>query len=131
MHELKKIKPASIPRDLDKAKLYRKLNQPWLAQNICMDILDVQPDNQAAIVQMILAITDSFGSQSSASLKDAKRMLPQLTDDYDRAYYEGIIHERWGYTHINKIGHGPMVYDAMRTAMACFEKADELSAEDN
>jgi hypothetical protein len=131
MHELKKINPASIPRDLDKARLYRKLNEPWLAQNICMDILAVQPENQDAIVQMILAITDSFGHPNAASLKNAKRLLPQLEDDYDRVYYEGIVYERWGYTHINKIGHGPMVYDAMRTAMDCFETANELTADDN
>lgn len=49
-----------IPEALQKAERYRLLNEPRLAESICQDILDIEPDNRKAIITMLLAITDQF-----------------------------------------------------------------------
>ena len=60
MFELKPIEKGSIPRAIEKAERYRLLNEPVEAESICRDILDVDPENQKALVVLLLAITDQF-----------------------------------------------------------------------
>ena len=60
MFELKTLAAEAIPRSLEKAERYRLLNEPAEAESICCDILAVEPDNQQAIVTLLLALTDQF-----------------------------------------------------------------------
>ena len=46
--ELKLLSKEGIDSSIEKAELYRLLNQPQLAESICLDILLVSPDNQKA-----------------------------------------------------------------------------------
>ena len=64
MFELKKISAEGVPEALEKAERYRLLNEPRLAESICLDILEIEPANTRAIVTMLLAITDEFSSSS-------------------------------------------------------------------
>ena len=66
MLELKPISKESIPKALIRAKHYRLLNEPWQAESICRDILKVEPNHQLAVLYLILAITDQFGSVNSS-----------------------------------------------------------------
>ena len=61
MFELKPISSAGIPRAIAKAERYRLLNEPEEAESICLDILQVDADNQEVLVMLLLAITDQFG----------------------------------------------------------------------
>jgi hypothetical protein len=45
MFQLKKIRKESIPEAIEKAERYRLLNEPSLAESICADILEVDPQN--------------------------------------------------------------------------------------
>src|SRR5690348_11285366 len=56
--QLKSIAKESIPRALEKAERYRLLNEPFLAESICLDILAVDPENGKALVCYVLALTD-------------------------------------------------------------------------
>ena len=48
MHfELKSISEQSIPEALAKVERYRLLNEPSLAESICLDILAIVPDSPA------------------------------------------------------------------------------------
>ena len=48
MHfDLKPISADSIPEALAKVERYRLLNEPSLAESICLDILAIDPDNAA------------------------------------------------------------------------------------
>src|SRR4051812_14265581 len=95
MFQLKSISRDSIPAALEKAERYRLLNEPGLAESICADILESDPQNAKAIVILLLAITDQFGTPSG-DINTAKQLLPKLADDYQRNYYAGIICERKG-----------------------------------
>ena len=91
MFQLKSISKEGISVALEKAERYRLLNEPWLAESICFDILEVEPNNTKAIVTLLLAITDQFSTASLANVNQARQLLYRLPDEYMRHYYGGII----------------------------------------
>ena len=132
MFELKTLSPDAVPRALAKAERYRLLNEPGEAQSICLDVLAADPDNQEAMRTMILALTDQFVSDPS-SVHEARSMVAHLKDDYDRAYYTGIIHERRAKAHLahGAPRGGAHAYEWLREAMRCFEDADAMRPSNN
>jgi hypothetical protein len=126
--ELKKITEGGLEAAAARAEHYRLLNQPKLAQSICHDILEVDPDNQRALVALLLAMSDEFAT-SGSSANGAKGYANQLTDDYQRHYYNGIIAERQARSLISRGPGSAFAYDAFREAMEYFEKAEELRPE--
>src|SRR5215469_1103424 len=111
--ELKSISVESIPEALAKVERYRLLNEPVLAESICLDILAIAPDHQQALISLLLARTDQF--QSNVPAKKAQEVLTQLKGDYEQAYYAGIIWERLGTARIRQLGPGggASVYHAL------------------
>ncbi len=94
MPELKPLSVEAIPAALEKAEHYRLLNEPEEAESICLDVLAVEPENQRALVFLLLARTDQLEGGSPATLERAREVLPRLAGDYERAYYGGLICER-------------------------------------
>ena len=128
MFELKKLSPEGIERALEKVERYRLLNEPWEAESICRDVLATDPDNEEALISLLLAQTDQFDHEGSPSADDVRALLPELESEYQRAYYEGIICERKGTSLLKRASHGsgPLVYDWLRKAMAHYAKAADL-----
>lgn len=133
MEQLKPLSKESIPKALIRAKHYRLLNEPWQASSICRDILVVEPENQRALLYLVLAITDQFGTNNSSFYTEANKLCNQLQNEYERYYYQGIIEERSGKAVLKR--SSPRVtyiaYEYYRNAMHFFEKADKISSEDN
>ena len=132
MHfELKPISAQGIPEALAKVERYRLLNEPSLAESICLDILAMVPDHQEALISLLLARTDQF--ESHAHVKSAREVLAQIQGNYERAYYEGIIWERLGNARIRHGGAGAnaSAYHALREAMDHYEKAMKLAPPGN
>ena len=67
MFELKQLSREAIPTALDKALRYRLLEEPNEAESICQDILSIEPDNQQALVVLLLALTFCPGSTTSTN----------------------------------------------------------------
>jgi hypothetical protein len=132
MFQLKPISKAGIPEALEKAERYRLLNEPRLAESICLDILEVDPDNHAAIVAMLLAVTEQFGS-ADASVHEARQLLPRLKDEYEQIYYGGIICERQGKNILQQGMPGSKftAYEWMVDAMQHYEKAEAIRPQGN
>lgn len=128
MFDLKKLSPEGIERALKKVERYRLLNEPWEAESICLDVLETDPENQEALVSLLLSMTDQFDREGGATVKDARDLLSRLEGEYERKYYEGIICERKGTSLLKRAakGSGPLVYDWLRKAMAHYEAAAEL-----
>ncbi len=133
MLQLKPLSKDSIPKAITRAKHYRLLNEPWQAKSICRDILKVEPDNQLALLYLILAITDQFEAENSTYYSEAKELCDQLTNEYERNYYRGIIEERFGKAILKRAR--PRVryiaYEYYRNAMEFFEEAEKIHPEDN
>ncbi len=133
MFELKPIHKDAINPALEKAHHYRLLNEPGEAESICLDILEIDPENQQAVVTLLLALTDRFTKGYSVSATQAKEVLPRIKDDYHRAYYAGIIYERQAKARLSQGGPGSShdAYGFLREAMSCFEKAEACRPEGN
>ena len=132
MHfDLKSISVQSIPEALAKVERYRLLNEPTLAESICLDILAIVPDHQQALISLLLARTDQFHLQVPA--KAAQEILARIKGGYEQAYYAGIIWERVGHARIRQggTGEGASAYHALRGAMAHYERAIELASPGN
>jgi replication-associated recombination protein RarA len=130
--QLKPLSKDSIEASIEKAEHYRLLNQPHLAESICLDILLVGPDNQRASTILLLALSDQFDSSSSKA-KQAMSIAQSLKDEYSRLYYSGIISERLGAAALKSRipGSDFDAYEWYREAMEFFEKADAINEEDN
>jgi hypothetical protein len=129
--ELKSISVQSIPEALAKVERYRLLNEPALAESICLDILAIVPDHQQALISLLLARTDQFHLQVPA--KAAQEVLAQIKGDYEQAYYAGLIWERVGHARIREggTGGGASAYHALQEAMAHYESAIDLAPPGN
>jgi hypothetical protein len=58
----------SVPGALAKAERYRLLHEPTEAESICLDILEIEPENKQALVSLILALTDEIPAVLSERL---------------------------------------------------------------
>ena len=94
MFELKLLSAEAVPAALEKAKHYRLLNEPGAAQSICLDILQTEPENQDALITIVLAMSDRFGKDYAIGDSQIKDYLARFSDEYERAYYTGIVYER-------------------------------------
>lgn len=129
MFTLKHLTPAAIPAALDKAEHYRLLNQPGAAESICLDILAIDPDNQRALRTALLAATDQFiGDLTATAVKHAGAALERLTSPYERAYYAGLISERRAKARLDHRTPGSrfMAYEELREAMGHYEAAEAI-----
>jgi len=126
MFELKPIAKENIAPALQKAERYRIIGDPSSAESICLDVLQVDPENQEALVTLLLAITDQFTEGPTEGVHRAQELLPRLHDGYKRAYYAGIISERCGKAQLRRgtPGSGELAYDWFRQAMSWYEQAE-------
>ncbi len=130
MTELKRLSPEAIPAALDKAHHYRLLNEPTEAQSICLDVLEVEPGNQRALVELLLSWTDRFDRDGGRFVGAARETVTRLESEYARAYYCGIVLERWAKAKLRRggIGASAGAHDLLRQAMAKFDEAARLRA---
>jgi hypothetical protein len=124
--ELKPISSAGVSEALERAERYRLLNEPSLAESICLDVLEVEPQNQHALVMLLLALTDQFGHGVVPG--KARDLLQRLTSEYDQRYYAGIIWERNAHAQLRKGSPNASfsAYEAFLQAMDCYERAIPL-----
>ncbi len=125
MYILKTLSKDAIPSALEKAERYRLMHESMEAESICRDVLDVEPDNQKALIILLLALTDKFKQQLNPSYTQAQEVLNKLSDQFCKAYYGGIICERRAKAHMQRGGPGAgrVAYEWFRKAMNLFETA--------
>ena len=131
MFQPKPISKEAIPAALIKAERYRLLNEPGEAESICLDILQIEPGNQEALVMLLLALTDQFREESPSSRNAAaraKELLGRLTDEYDRLYYSGLVCERRAKAVLerDRFAARAGASEWLREAMSHFERAEAI-----
>lgn len=126
--QLKSLSKEGLEAAFEKAERYRLLNEPWEAESICRDVLEADPENQRALITLLLALTDQFGQELGAGVNEARALLPRLQGEYERAYYAGIICERRAKAQLTQAtpGSGSIAYDWFRQAMSWYEKAEAI-----
>ena len=126
MLKLKSISRTAVKSALEKAVTYRLLNEPREAESICRDVILVEPGNQEGIVTLLLALTDQFADGFGVHLDDARLLLPKIEGEYERAYYDGVILERWGKAQAARESPDNVSCDWLRMAMSCYDKAETI-----
>ena len=133
MAELRHLSKEAIPNALDKAVRYRLLNEPDQAESICLDVLEIEPENQKALINLVLALADQLEQRLSSAAKEATSFIKRLASDYDKAYYSGIVCERRARAilQLNAPGCHYAAYDWYQEALKQYEKAIELRSSGN
>ena len=133
MSDLKSLNKDAIPAALEKATRYRLLNEPAEAESICLDVLKTDPENQEAIITLLLALTDRFTKGYGVSDTQIKELIGRIRNDYERAYFSGILAERRAKAKLAQ--HTPgcrfQAYELFREAMSWFEKAEAIRPQGN
>jgi hypothetical protein len=130
---LKALSPEAVPRALAKAERYRLLNEPGEAESICLDALDADADNQEALITLLLALTEQFDDDATTKVTHARTCAERIQNEYDRAYYTGIVWERRAKARLRRgvPDCGPRSYEWLREAMGWYEKAEALRPSSN
>ena len=124
--QLKTISRNGIAEALAKVQHYRYLNQAEEAESICRDVLAVDPENQMALRLLGLTITDQFKGALSDGFREAQSCFEKLSSPYERAYYQGILHERRAKAQL-RAGHlAHSLLASFENAMRCFEEAEKI-----
>jgi hypothetical protein len=133
MYQLKPLSTSAIPSALAKAERYRLLNEPEQAESICEDVLSADPSNRAALVTLILALTDRFRHHDPRLVTRAQELVARLDSEYERSYYAGLIAERRARGLLERGGPGRALPagDWIREAMRWFERAEGVRPTDN
>jgi hypothetical protein len=124
MFELKPLHHEAIPAALEKANRYRLLNEPGAAESIYLDILAIDPDNQEALVNIVLAMSDRFSKDYAVGAGRIQDFLAKIDGDYERSYYTGIVYERRAKAVLEKGGIN--AYELFEQAMDWFERAEAI-----
>jgi hypothetical protein len=131
MFELKSLSASAIPAALTKAERYRLLNEPEQSQSICEDVLRADPANHDALVTLILALTDDFRHKPRNAAR-ASEAAAQLSSEYERWYYAGLIAERRARALLEHAGPGARAAaEWLRDAMDHYERAESMRPPDN
>ncbi|MDP7237881.1 MAG: hypothetical protein QGI34_14235 [Candidatus Latescibacteria bacterium] len=130
---LKPLNTDAVMHAIERAEHYRLLNEPRVAESICQDILEVDAENQKALIILLLAITDQFSDSGGSTAKDALEIISRLADEHARNYHTGIIYERQAKSRIEQQLPDARydAYDLMISAMEWFEKSQALESTDN
>jgi hypothetical protein len=133
MFELKPISKDATQAALDRVERYRLLNEPMEAESICLDVLEADPDNQRALVLLLLSLTDQFPTHLGTAVPAATALLEKLHDEYSRVYYRGVICERKAKAHLARLGpgDGEAAWEWFQEAMRRYEHAERLRPANN
>jgi tetratricopeptide (TPR) repeat protein len=129
--EFKTISKSGIAEALAKVQHYRYLNQAEEAESICRDILAADPENQMALRQLGLAITDQFTGGVSDRFNEAHASFDRLTNDYERSYYLGIVNERRAKAQLRAGHHSQTLRASFENALRYYEEAEKVRPQGN
>jgi len=129
--EFKTISSNGIAEALAKVQHYRYLNQAEEAESICRDILVADPENQMALRQLGLAITDQFTGRNSDRFNEAHACFDKLTNAYERSYYLGIVNERRAKAQLQAGHHSHTLRASFEDALRYYEEAEKVRPRGN
>ncbi len=133
VYQLKPLSRDGVVQALEKANRYRLLNEPGEAESICLDVLQVDADNQQALVILLLALTDRFGKGYAIGATQVEEVLSRVVDSYERKYYHGLICERRAKAQLRQGAPGATfdAFEWLQEAMRWYEEAEAIRPSGN
>jgi hypothetical protein len=122
----------SIELALDKARQYRSLLEPEIAESICLDVLHIEPEHQKALVLYILALSDQLHhAGKKTQVQSIEAAIQKLESRYQQHYYTGLLHERRARFMLTQSMARVFAYDYFIEALQFYEKAEKIRPEHN
>ncbi|MFW5450661.1 MAG: hypothetical protein ACKE9I_03590 [Methylophagaceae bacterium] len=130
--KLHDIRLTAIDQATEKAKQYRSLLEPEIAESICLDVLNIDPDNQSVLIIYILALLDQISrAETQSQIKTIERSIEKLTSQYQRYYYTGLLNERRARHLITQAMSHSFAYEYFAEALSYYQKAVDRCPEKN
>lgn len=130
--KLHDIRISAVKQALKKAKQYRSLLEPEIAESICLDVLNIDPDNQAVLVVYILALLDQVSrTENQSQIKTIERTIDTLKSKYKRYYYSGLLNERRARHLLTQAMSHSFAYDYFIEALEAYQQAIDRCPEKN
>ncbi|PHS27574.1 MAG: hypothetical protein COA83_00800 [Methylophaga sp.] len=130
--KLHDIRISAVDKALEKAKQYRSLLEPEIAESICLDILNVAPENQDVLIVYILALLDQIArAENQTQIKIIERTIEKLDSQYQRYYYAGLLNERRARHLLAQSMSHSFAYDCFIEALHCYQQAIDRCPEKN
>jgi hypothetical protein len=108
------------------------LLEPEMAESICLDILNINADNQHALIIYILALSDQLHHpDKQAQIKVIQQAIEKLESEYQRHYYAGLLNERQALFLLSQPMSRSFAYDYFVEAFDHYKQAQTLSPENN
>ncbi len=127
---IRRIHPAAVPAALEKAGVYRLLNEPEQAESICLDILAIDPAHQEALTVLIMALTDQFPSRADLVAR-ARARVAELHGEYERLYFNGLVFEREARAHLSRGLSARFAHALFLDAIGFYERAEAIRPANN
>lgn len=122
----------AIDSALAKARQYRSLLEPEIAESICLDILNIEKNNQQALVLYVLSLTDQLRqTENQTQIKSLQNTIARLESEYERHYYTGIMNERRARFLVRQPMSHSFAYDYFIEAMTAYQQAEKLRPDQN
>jgi tetratricopeptide (TPR) repeat protein len=122
----------SIELALDKARQYRSLLEPEIAESICLDVLHIDPENQQALVVYILALSDQLHhAGKKTQVQSIEEAIQKLQSRYQQHYYTGLLNERRARFMLTQSMARVFAYDYFIEALQAYQKAEKIRPEHN
>ncbi|MFW5427514.1 MAG: hypothetical protein ACKE8R_09730 [Methylophagaceae bacterium] len=130
--KLHDIRISAVEKALGKAKQYRSLLEPEIAESICLDVLNVDPENQDVLIIYILALLDQVSrAENQGQIKTIERTIEMLTSQYQRYYYTGLLNERRARHLLTQAMSHSFAYDYFIEALGFYQQAVDRCPEKN
>ncbi|MDC9725967.1 MAG: hypothetical protein PSN44_08665 [Gammaproteobacteria bacterium] len=130
--KLHDIRMDAVDEALLKAKQYRSLLEPEIAESICLDVLHIDPENQSVLIVYILALLDQISrTEKQTQIKSIERTIEKLTSQYQRYYYSGLLNERRARHLITQAMSHSFAYDYFIEALKFYQQAVDRCPEKN
>jgi len=130
--KIHEIRLGAIKKALKKARQYRRLAEPEIAESICLDMLHVEPDNQDILIVYILSLLDQISrNKKQTHIKEIERTIEKLSSQYRRYYYSGLLNERRARHLIRQPMSHSFAYDYFIEALEFYRQAIDRCPEKN
>ena len=123
--ELKTLEHGEIDAALALADEYKSRSQSEIAESICQDILEIEPDHIGALDLLYWTRIDALKKGLPGAVERVQELLLRFAKDSDRAYRTGVFREEQARHLLGQRGqHSNFIaYDWFRHAMDEFEEA--------
>lgn len=123
--DLKILETGEIDAALAAAEACWSRSEVEVAQSICQDILEADPDHPTALELLFLSRVALLSKGLPKGVERAQELIPRFGSEFDRAFFSGVLRETQARYLLERRGrHSSFVaYSWFRHAMDDFDEA--------